>query len=315
MRSCSQNQMSGPSTTSSLDAARGGVRAERRAARPCLVCGAHGARPLHGLRSPLVRCSCGLVFVDPLPTEREIAAREDDAFHGGLRDETAEMFTAYYRNFPDDPVVRGFRTTAAKLHALTGGGKLIDVGIGTGLLLHLAGEAGFHPLGVEISAGAAQKAHEEFGVEVLVGDFMTADVGEAPSAITMADVVEHTHDPRAFLARAFELLRPGGALFVAVPNHRSTLFWAADLLVRIPPLAPMAGRLYVPNHYYYFTPSTLVRLMEEVGFRVESTRGESPYLGRYAFSAPVRLGLGALVALGRATGLEARVEVYAVKPG
>ncbi|HEY8515236.1 MAG TPA: class I SAM-dependent methyltransferase [Candidatus Binatia bacterium] len=282
--------------------------------RRCLVCGGTDARPLHGRGSPLVRCRCGLVFVDPLPTPEEIAAREDEAFHGGLRDETAEMFTAYYRNFPDDPVVRGFRNTVARLYALTGGGKLVDVGIGTGLLLHLAAERGFSPLGVEISAAAAEKAHEEFGVEVRVGDFMSVDVGDPPSAITMADVLEHTRDPRAFLTRAYDLLRPGGALFVAVPNHRSTLFWTADLITRIPPLAPLASRLYVPNHYYYFTPKTLVRLVEEVGFRVETTRGESPYLGRYNFSLPVRLGLATLIALGRATGLEARVEVYAVKP-
>ncbi|MEW6268070.1 MAG: class I SAM-dependent methyltransferase [Thermodesulfobacteriota bacterium] len=308
--------MAGSSIAGSAAASATGTGSASAATpRRCLVCGAAEARPLHGRTSALVRCRCGLVFVDPLPSGEEIAAREDDAFHGGLRDETAEMFTAYYRDFPDDPVVRGFRATVAHLHTLTGGGKLVDVGIGTGLLLHLAGEAGFAPLGVEISPGAADKAREEFGVEVRVGDFMTVDVGEPPAAITMADVLEHTRDPRAFLTRAFDMLRPGGALFVAVPNHRSTLFWAADLLARIPPLAPMAGRLYVPNHYYYFTPATLARLVEEVGFRVQRTRGESPYLGRYNFSLPVRLGLATLIALGRATGLEARVELYAVKPG
>ena len=115
--------------------------------------------------------------------------------------------------------------------------------------------------------------------------------------------------------RAAELLRPGGALFVAVPNHRSTLFWAADLLTRVPGLAAMVKRLYVPNHYYYFTPATLARLVESVGLRVVQVRGDSPYLGRYSFSPPVRAGLAALIALGRMTGLEARVEVYAVKPG
>ena len=261
-----------------------------------------------------MRCSCGLVFVDPLPTVEEIAAREDEAFHGGLRDETAEMFTAYYRNFPDDPVVRGFRATVARLREMSGGGKLVDVGIGTGLLLHLAGEAGFAPLGVEISPGAAVKAREEFGVEVRVGDFLDTDIGAPASAITMADVLEHTRDPRRFLTRAAELLRPGGALFVAVPNHRSTLFWAADLLARVPGLASLVGRLYVPNHYYYFTPATLARLVESVGLRVALVRRESPYLGRYSFSLPVRTGLGALIALGRVSGLEARVEVYAVKP-
>lgn len=288
--------------------------ATTRAARPCLVCGARAARPLHGPHSPLVRCSCGLVYVDPLPTPEEAAKREDEAFHGGLVDETAEMFSAYYRNFPDDPVVRGFRATVARLKEMTGGGKLIDVGIGTGLLLHLAREGGFTPLGCEISPGAAQKAREEFGVEVQVGDFLDVDVGDAPAAITMADVVEHTPDPRRFLTRAAEVLRPGGALFVAVPNHRSTLFWAADLLARLPGLSSMVGRLYVPNHYWYFTPATLVRLIESVGLRVVLVRGESPYLGRYSFSPPVRVGLATLIALGRLTGLEARVEVYAVKP-
>jgi 2-polyprenyl-3-methyl-5-hydroxy-6-metoxy-1,4-benzoquinol methylase len=299
------------SPVASADARASAVREPR----PCLICGATSARPLHGAQSALVRCSCGIVYVDPLPTEAEVAAREDEAFHGGLRDETAEMFTAYYRNFPDDPVVRGFRATVARLAKITGGGRLIDVGIGTGLLLHLAREGGFTPLGVEISPGAAEKAREEFGVDVRVGDFMNVDVGEAPSAITMADVVEHTRDPRSFVARAAELLRPGGALFVAVPNHRSTLFWTADVLARVPGLGPLVSRLYVPNHYYYFTPATLVRLVASTGLQVVAVRGESPYLGRYSFSLPVRAGLATLIALGRLTGLEARVEVYAVKPG
>jgi 2-polyprenyl-3-methyl-5-hydroxy-6-metoxy-1,4-benzoquinol methylase len=310
--------MSAPSSASHVgDAAASRAAAPARTAagpRPCLVCGASGARKLHGARSPIVRCRCGLVFVDPLPSEQEIAQREDDAFNGGLRDETAEMFTAYYRDFKDDPVVRGFRATVAKLRELTGGGKLVDVGIGTGLLLHLAREAGFAALGAEISPGAAERARAEFGVEVKVGDFLDVELGDAPAAITMADVLEHTRDPRRFLTRAFEVLRPGGALFVAVPNHRSTLFWAADVLARIPPLAATASRLYVPNHYWYFTPATLSRLVAEVGFRVVAVHGESPYLGRYNFSPPVRLGLASLIALGRATGLEARVELYAVKP-
>lgn len=310
--------VSAPSATSPRgDVPRdgGALAASGTGARECLVCGAHGARRLHGASSPLVRCSCGLVYVDPLPSLEEIAAREDEAFHGGLRDETAEMFTAYYHDFPDDPVVRGFRATIARLREMVGGGRLIDVGIGTGLLLHLARQGGFAPLGVEISPGAAAKAREEFAVEVQVGDFLAAQVGEPASAITMADVLEHTRDPRRFLTRAVELLRPGGALFVAVPNHRSTLFWAADVLARIPGLASMVSRLYVPNHYYYFTPATLVRLVESVGLRVASVRGESPYLGRYSFSPPVRAGLATLIALGKLTNLEARVELYAVKPG
>ncbi|HZR82528.1 MAG TPA: class I SAM-dependent methyltransferase [Candidatus Binatia bacterium] len=281
--------------------------------RPCPVCGADGAVPHHGRGSTLRRCRCGLVFVDPEPDAEEIAAREYEAFQGGLRHETAEMFTLYYRNYPDDPVVRGFRSTVRRLHDLTGGGRLLDVGIGTGLFLHLAEQAGFEPLGVEISPSAAERAREEFGVDAWVGDFEAFSTDRPFDALAMADVLEHSGEPRRFLEHAAGLLRPGGALFVAVPNRRSTLFWAADALARIPGLAPVADRIYVPNHYTYFTPATLARLVREVGFEVVDVRCESPYLGRYRFSLPVKLGLVALIALGRMTGLEARVEVLAVR--
>jgi len=284
-------------------------------ARRCIVCDGSDRRSLHGARrGSLQRCVCGLVYVDPLPATDVIAAREDEAFHGGLRDETAEMFSAYYRNYPEDPVTRGFRATVQHLKQLTGGGRLIDVGIGTGLMLHLAREAGFEVLGVEISRGAAERARQEFGVDILVGDFERSMLAPGVDAITMADVVEHTRDPRSFLARAVELLRPGGALFVAVPNHRSTVYWTADIVARLPLIARLAERIYVPNHYYYFTPATLARLVGDLGLRVEQVRLESPYLGRYQFSWPVKVGLGTLITLGRLTGLEARVEVYAVKP-
>lgn len=269
---------------------------------------------MHGAGSPLFRCSCGQVFVDPIPSEEEIAQREDEAFEGGLMDETAEMFTAYYRDYPEDPVVEGFRATLTRLHRLTGGGRLVDVGIGTGLLLHLAGEAGFDPQGCEISPGAAAKAHEEFGVDVKVGDFLEAEFPVAPRAITMADVLEHTRDPRVFLEHALASLDPGGALFVAVPNHRSTLFGMADVLARLPVVGSLAERLYVPNHYWYFTPTTLRRLVEDVGFEVSEVRGDTPYLGRYTFSFPIRAGLAVLFAIGKWTGLEGRVEIYARKP-
>lgn len=300
-------------TRAGLEASAAAVADSVGKPRPCLVCGATGARPLHGRAGRLFRCRCGLVFVDPLPGAAEVAEREDEAFRGGLRDETAEMFSAYYRNYPEDPVVQGFRATVRRLYELTGGGTLVDVGIGTGLLLHLAEKQGFRAVGVEISPGAAEKARQEFGVQVRIADFEHTSFDAPVDAITMADVLEHTRDPRRFLAHAVSLLRPGGALFVAVPNHRSTIFKTADLVARLPGLAPLAERLYVPNHYYYFTPATLSRLVEEVGLEVRLCHGASPYLGRYSFSLPVKLGLAMLIALGRWTGLEARVEILAVK--
>jgi len=264
----------------------------------------------------IVRCTCGLVFVDPLPSAADAVVRESQAFRGELLDETRQMFDAYGRNFRrDDPVVRTFVRHIATLGQLTGGRRLLDVGVGTGLFLHLAREAGWDASGVDICAEAARGAEAEFGLPVTVGDFESAPLGGGYDAITMADVLEHTRNPRDFLARARELLVPGGVLYVAVPNHRSLVFATADRLGRLPGARGIVDRLYVPNHYYYFTPATLTRLLREVGFAVVASARENPYLGRYQMSAMVRLGLATLLAVSRPFGLQSRLVAFARRPG
>ncbi|MEY4950722.1 MAG: hypothetical protein RL698_2933 [Pseudomonadota bacterium] len=292
--------------------ALGGAFASREA-RPCPVCGARSGQARHTGEVVLRGCPCGVVYMDPLPRPSVIAEQEIEAFEGGLREETTEMFTAYYRDYPDDPVVRGFRESVEEIRRVTGGGRLVDVGIGTGLFLHLAREAGFAPLGVEISPACAARARAEFGVDVHVGDFESFEPVGPVDAVAMSDVLEHVADPRRFLAHAAAILRPGGALFVAVPCCRSTLFRGAEMLSRVPRVGALAGRFFAINHYTYFTRDALARIARECGFEPVWVRGASPYVGRYDFSPLVKLGVRALVEAGRWTGLEARAELLAVK--
>lgn len=284
--------------------------------RPCPLCHDPGARPLHVRpERRILRCSCGLVFVDPLPDAAQIARREREAFHGELLEETRAMFDAYGRGYrPDDPVVRAFRQHLGTLARLVPGRRLLDVGVGTGLLVHLAHEAGWEAAGIDICAEAAERAAAEFGVPVAVGDFESADLPGGYDAITMADVLEHSRDPRAFLVRARALLAPGGVLYVGVPNHRSLVFMTADALGRVPGTAGLVDRLYVPNHYQYFTPATLARLVSELGFTVAALERENPYLGRYQLSLAVRAALSALLAASRVVGLESRLALFARRP-
>jgi len=280
--------------------------------RPCPVCGETRARTLH--RRPARRvlgCACGLVFVDPLPSEAEVAAREAEAFRGELLAETRAMFDAYGRGYrDDDPVVRAFVRHLATLGRLTAGRRLLDVGVGTGLLLHLARQAGWEAAGVDLCAEAAERAAREFGVAVAVGDFLGADLPGGYDAITMADVVEHSRDPRAFVRRAFTLLAPGGILYVGVPNHRNLVYLVGDVLGRVPGTGGLVDRLYVSNHYQYFTPDTLVALARAAGFSVAALERENSYLGRYELSSLVRAGLAALLAASRAVGMESRLALF-----
>jgi hypothetical protein len=50
----------------------------------------------------------------------------------------------------------------------------------------------------------------------------------------------------------------------------------------------MLGRLYVPPHLHYFTPATLRRMVETVGFRIADIQQGSVYLGRYRMSLAIR---------------------------
>ncbi len=281
--------------------------------RPCPLCGETRARTLHHRPARrILRCACGLVFVDPLPSAAEVAARETEAFRGELLAETRGMFDAYGRGYrDDDPVVRAFAGHLAALGRLTGGRRLLDVGVGTGLLLHLAREAGWEATGVDLCAEAAERAAREFGLTVAVGDFLGAELPGRYDAITMADVLEHSRDPRAFVRRALALLAPGGVLYVGVPNHRSLVYLTGDALGRLPGTGGLVDRLYVANHYQYFTPDTLMALARDEGFTVAALERENSYLGRYALSPLVRAGLATLLAAGRAVGMESRLALFA----
>lgn len=237
---------------------------------------------------------------------------EASVMRGELQGETAAMFDAYGRGYhAADPVVRGFERHLTRLDALANGRRLLDVGVGTGLFLHLARTHGFEVTGVELCPDVAAKAQREFDMPVHVGEFASAALPGGYDVITMGDVLEHSRDPRAFLVRARELLVPGGVLFVAVPNHRSLPFMTVDLLGRIPGGGGFADRLYVPYHLTYFTPTSLVRLVTEVGFDVLHREQESPHAGRYRMNPLVRLGLVSVLAASRLVGLEARLALFA----
>ena len=70
---------------------------------------------------------------------------------------------------------------------------------------------------------------------------------ESFDVVTMWDILEHIPDPVPFLRRAASLLRPGGLIFVKVPNPDS-------LEARV-----FGGRwpLLLPEHLNYFNLRTL----------------------------------------------------------
>jgi len=79
------------------------------------------------------------------------------------------------------------------------------------------------------------------------------------SVISMADVLEHMPYPKAGLKAAHRLLRPGGVLFVSMPNMDSMVWRALDASGS----NPYWGEI---EHYHNFTRQRLYALLDEHGF-------------------------------------------------
>jgi SAM-dependent methyltransferase len=86
-------------------------------------------------------------------------------------------------------------------------------------------------------------------------------------------------DPRAATRSALRLLRPGGVLAIRVPNGECYAEWRERLSgsarARWLAVSVLAHNNLLSFPYRFgFSPSSLTRLLEDVGFRVERTVGD-----------------------------------------
>jgi SAM-dependent methyltransferase len=156
----------------------------------------------------------------------------------------------------------GLRRILDRLRSTNLSGRLLDYGFGAGDLMREARDAGWQVCGVEYSDNARSRALAE-GFEVVKE--ASALSRKDYDVVTMIEVIEHLPNARQALEEAFDLLRPGGALYVTTPNARGLnprylgLNWSV--------VGP-------PDHRVLFSRSGLTTLAQAVGFRVEFVRTE-----------------------------------------
>lgn len=96
-------------------------------------------------------------------------------------------------------------------------------------------------------------------------------------------VIEHVHDPHAVLARAFELLKPGGTLYLDTTNinaHGHRRF------------GPHWRGLEPPRHLVLFNWESLQMLLRQVGFHAVIPKPRSVYTFIASASKAIRTGTG-----------------------
>jgi 2-polyprenyl-3-methyl-5-hydroxy-6-metoxy-1,4-benzoquinol methylase len=223
----------------------------------CPNCGAASYSELfvkHGY--PIVRCTeCSLVFSNPQVDESVVL---DEYREGGSNDLWVDVLTSPRQLELDR---EKFAEILDELEPHRGEGKLLDVGTSIGLFLRLALDRGWTGAGTEFGRRALAYARDELELDVTEDPIEELD--GTYDVVTVLSVLEHVNEPRAFLRQIARLLKPGGAMYLIVPNFDS-------LACRV--LHERAATFDGRNHLVYFSPRTLADMLAREGFEVVRTR-------------------------------------------
>lgn len=230
---------------------------ESQIERHCPVCaGDRGVVCLQKGDLRLVQCdACGMVYATPVPVAY---------VSGEFYDRSGLPFYLSPAKLESDYAPVRFERELGLFRRFCPGGQVLDVGCSTGgFLFQLRARFGNHYrlAGTDVTRAALDYA-EQRGVPVIRRSFLDPawETGQY-DAVTFWAVMEHLAQPADFLRQAVRVLKPGGWLFVLVPNYRC-------LAVR---LLGAKYRYIMPDHVNYFTRESLRELVRrEPAMRIQA---------------------------------------------
>ncbi len=173
-----------------------------------------------------------------------------------------------------------------ELHAAFAGRAcdVLDIGCGGGFLSNALAKAGHRVVGMDMSDPALEVAarYDTTGtVRYQNGDATKLPFAAATfDAVCAMDLLEHVEAPRALVAEAARVLKPGGVLFFHTFD-RNVLSWlivikGVELFVANTPKHMHVLRLFV-------RPKELVAWLAEEGLVTTALRGSRPIFDRELF--------------------------------
>jgi SAM-dependent methyltransferase len=240
--------------------------------------------------SDIVRCgACGHMQLARFPDDEALAGAYAVAESGDyIQEESGQRATA--------------RIALEMIERHAGGGRLLDLGCWVGYLLAEARDRGWQVTGVEPSRFASEHARERLGLDVQNADLWSARLEpHSFDVVVLGDVLEHLPDPTRALHRIASVTKPGGVLYLALPD-------AGSRLARV-----MGARWWsvIPTHVQYFTRRSISTLLRTNGWQVLSITTAPKaftvryYLGRIGGYSPALSS--SLTALAARAGLAERI--------
>ena len=260
----------------------------------CVLCGCDQSHLVFEARDfdsgrrcfELVQCPvCHLVRTNPVLSGAELNAYYANGYYGGGSKKFAsvgEWLLRYSASTRAKLLLKHWRRMCPDAGTMTP--RVLDIGCGRGTLLQAFEKFGCRCTGVEHDSIPID--HIGANIDFHKGELRQIGLPQEHfDIIVIWHVLEHLRNPVDNLRQVFELLRPNGLLALAVPNFgsfQSRLFrqhWF---------------HLDLPRHIHHFSPETLSRCLEDVGFLVTSLSTYSLEQNLFGFvqSLENKIGLG-----------------------
>lgn len=222
---------------------------------------------IKGLFSYSICASCGLVYLDPMPDNEELMSfYPEDSYYSYSVDFLKE--DPKWKKLLRKVLFMEYETKDPKFSAP---GRMLDIGCGNGWFIFKMRKKGWDVKGVEPSKAGAEAGRKMANLDIHHGDLLSANY---PSGhfdyIRSNHSFEHIPNPNEILPEIYRILKPGGKVFIGVPNINSF-----D--------AKVFGRYWyyfgAPVHTFNYSDKTLPQLALKHRFRDINVKYNSNYNG------------------------------------
>ncbi|MFT5525835.1 MAG: 2-polyprenyl-3-methyl-5-hydroxy-6-metoxy-1,4-benzoquinol methylase [Pirellulaceae bacterium] len=193
--------------------------------------------------------TCGLVSHAQIPSEQELrdyyASEYRQDYHGEYHPSTQRVVREWEK---------GRRILKQLTPYLEEGDKVFEIGAGIGCTVKNFELGGYESNGCEPGEGFANYSSNVLKTTVVPGELKNLPRTSTYDFVLLVHVLEHLSSPTSTLRHIWQMLNPGGRLYVEVPNYTA------------PHAAP--GQAFHFAHLYNFNPATLRMIGQSCGFEV-----------------------------------------------
>lgn len=254
-----------------------GKAAEEELTKECPWCGAQGEDIVPYYCAPQVmqlennqsfppaklwmKCeSCGNLFVYNFP-KSSIGLINGHYTQKGRDDKLENKFSLDHYN----SIFNQFRK-------MTPGTEYLEIGTGTGEMLAVALEFGYHVKAIEICREDCERISSFFKGEVEIQwcDISDYEADRQYDVIVMGDVLEHVIEPVRVLKKIKQMLKENGVLWISTPNYNSAY-------ARMEKFSHCMW--HALNHYTYVCFESLSKLLQDMEMQIIHYDMSTRYIG------------------------------------